>query len=260
MRHRRPLLCSGILAAAVLTVGAVCMAQNHKEQEYRQLNSVSDLMKAVTDTVPVWAKDVEEMTEEEKATRYTTLTDDDFRKVAGELGVEVAAIKAVVRIEAGAKMEGFWAPGVPVINFDQSMYNRSRATRSVKAPASEKIPSGIASAYGRKEWSQLVAARKRNLDKANMGTFWGMFQIGGFNYKVCGCASVQEFVDRMSYSELEQLELFAQFVKNGGLLDALKNKNWAAFARRYNGASYAKRGYHTRMAAEYAKFKKQTNE
>ena len=39
------------------------------------------------------------------------------------------------------------------------------------------------------------------------------------------------------------------------MLDALRKKDWAAFARKYNGPSYAKRGYHTRMAKEYAKYK-----
>ncbi len=210
-----------------------------------------------TDSAACWQAADSIINLSDATSRYTSISDADFQKVAQELGVEVAAIKAVVRIEAGHNMEGFWAPGVPVINFDRSMYNKARPTRTVKAPASEKVPSGIKSAYGRKEWSQLVAARKVNLDKANMGTFWGMFQIGGFNYKICGCSSVQEFVDRMSYSEYEQLELFAQFVKNSGMIDALRAKNWTQFARKYNGASYARRGYHTRMAAEYAKFKAQ---
>ena len=87
-----------------------------------------------------------------------------------------------------------------------------------------------------------------------MGTFWGMFQIGGFNYKICGCNSVSEFVEKMSYSELEQLELFAVFIRNTGYLKYLKDKDWAKFARAYNGPSYAKRGYHTKMAKAYKKF------
>ena len=90
-----------------------------------------------------------------------------------------------------------------------------------------------------------------------MGTFWGMFQIGGFNYKLCGCESVDEMVRLMSYSELQQLELFATFITNTGMLADLKNKNWSCFARKYNGASYARRGYHTKMAKAYAKLKKQ---
>ena len=210
-----------------------------------------------TPVLPGWEDEGAAMAEADKDSRYTTLTDEDFRKVAAELGVEVAAIKAVVRIEAGAAMEGFFAPGVPIINFDRSMYNKARPTSNVKAPASEKVPAGIKSAYGRKEWGQLVAARKVNRDKANMGTFWGMFQIGGFNYKLCGCETVQEMVDRMSYSEFEQLELFANFITNSGMLADLKAKNWSGFARKYNGASYRARGYHTKMANAYAKYKAQ---
>lgn len=187
--------------------------------------------------------------------RYSGLTDEDFQKVARELDVELAAIKAVVMIETGSQMKGFWAPGVPVINFDKTMYNKFRNKVTSKAGAKgEKVPSGL-SGYALKEWTQLINARKTNAQGANMGTFWGMFQIGGFNYDRCGCATVDEFVKRMAYSELEQLELFAAFIKNCGMLEDLRKKNWAGFARKYNGASYAKRGYHTKMANEYKKLK-----
>ena len=59
------------------------------------------------------------------------LTDEDFREVAEELGVEVAAIKAVVEIEAGAKHEGFWANGKPIINFDLSMFRKFAARNKI---------------------------------------------------------------------------------------------------------------------------------
>ena len=170
--------------------------------------------------------------------------------------MEVAAIKAVVLIEAGKQMKGFWAPGVPVVNFDRSMYNSHRHKAvNKKGDKNAKVPAGL-TGYALKEWTQLTNARRQNEDGANMGTFWGMFQIGGFNYKLCGCETVGEFVKLMSESELEQLELFAAFITNTGMLPDLKAKNWAAFARKYNGASYARRGYHTRMANAYAKFKK----
>lgn len=189
--------------------------------------------------------------------RYTHLTDEDFRKVAAELEVEVAAIKAVVSIEAGAAMKGFWAPGVPVVNFDRTMYNKYARTAASKAgDKNAKVPSGL-SGYALSEWTQLVNARRVNEQGANLGTFWGMFQIGGFNYKICGCESIKEFVDLMSYSELEQLELFASFIRNAGFVNDLRVKNWAGFARKYNGPSYARRGYHTKMASAYAKFKAQ---
>lgn len=188
--------------------------------------------------------------------RYLHLTESDFVIVAEELDVEVAAIKAVVEIEAGKAMKGFWAPGIPVINFDRTMYNKYRSKAQVKEGAKgEKVPEGL-SGYALKEWTELISARKNNAQGANLGTFWGMFQIGGFNYKLCGCASVDEFVKRIAYSELEQLQLFAVFITNSGMLENLRKKDWSGFARKYNGPSYAKRGYHTKMAKAYARYSK----
>lgn len=189
-------------------------------------------------------------------TRYTKLSEADLQLVADELGIEVAAMKAVVVIEAGEAMKGFCRPGVPIINYDPSMYRvYAKKAPDKKGNPDAKVPEGL-TGYFLKEWTQLTNARKKNAQGADMATFWGMFQIGGFNYKLCGCQSVDEFVNRMSYSELEQLELFAAFVRSTGLLKYLQNKDWAGFARRYNGASYARRGYHTRMAKAYARFKK----
>lgn len=191
----------------------------------------------------------------DESERYLHLTEQDFKLVAEELDVEVAAIKAVVEIEAGKAMKGFWAPGIPVINFDRTMYNKYKSKApSTKGATGEKVPSGL-TGYALKEWTELINARKHNAQGANMGTFWGMFQIGGFNYKLCGCETVDEFVKRMAYSELEQLQLFAVFIVNTGMVSNLRKKDWAGFARKYNGPSYAKRGYHTKMAKAYAKYK-----
>lgn len=198
---------------------------------------------------------VDSVPEVDESTRYSKLSGEDFRIVAEELGVEVAAIKAVVSIEAGANMKGFWAPGVPVINFDRTMYNRFRSKAKDKSGAKgEKVPAGL-TGYALREWTLLINARKVNAQGANMGTFWGMFQIGGFNWKICGCSSLEDFISRMSYSEREQLELFASFLKSTGFVRYLREKNWSAFARRYNGSSYASRRYHTRLAAAYKRHK-----
>lgn len=240
MRPLLPGLLTTILMTLLLIVGGTCQGCAQSGEK-----GASPPVRARVDSVPA----------EDESTRYKTLTDEDFRLVAEELGVEIAAIKAVVSIEAGAKMEGFWAPGIPVINFDRTMYNKFRAKAKDKSGAKgEAVPAGL-KGYALQEWTQLINARKSNAQGANMGTFWGMFQIGGFNYKLCGCESVDEFVKLMSYSELEQLELFATFITNTGMVGDLRTKNWAGFARKYNGPSYARRGYHTKMAAAYKKFK-----
>ena len=212
--------------------------------ETRSDKDINELVSLVLSTMP----------EEDAKVKYKTLTDEDFRIVAKELGVEIAAIKAVVKIEAGPKLEGFWAPGVPVVNYAQSLFNKYNGKTKGRKIKDAKVPSGL-SGYALKEWTSLTNARKINADAADMGTYWGMFQIGGFNYKLCGCESVEEMVTKVCESEFSQLEMFAVFIQNSGMLEALKKKDWAAFARKYNGPSYAKRGYHTRMAKEYANFK-----
>lgn len=240
-----PRALAAVVMTAVLSLGGSCM--NSARQALAQKKaSAREMQPARVDFIP----------DADKETRYTHLTDEDFRIVAEELDVEVAAIKAVAVIEAGVSLKGFFAPGVPVINFDRAMYNRFRSKVADKSGSkNEKVPTGL-TGYALQEWTQLVNARRSNKQGADMGTFWGMFQIGGFNYRLCGCSTIDEFVRLMSYSELEQLELFAAFIKNTGMLGDLKAKNWAAFARKYNGASYARRGYHTKMANAYNKYKK----
>ena len=188
------------------------------------------------------------------------LTEKDYEEVAAQLGVEVAAMKAVVEIEAGKAHQGFWTEGKPLINFDLSVYRPRAAKRGVNpAKHPEILQRPNIAKYGSQQAGQqarLDQAMSLDSISAIEGTFWGMFQIGGFNWKLCGTSSQQEFFQLMSRSERDQLELFAEFITRAGLLPALKAKNWSAFARGYNGPSYASRRYHTRLAQAYNKYKK----
>lgn len=192
------------------------------------------------------------------------LTEEDYREVAERLGIEVATIKAVVEIEAGSTHQGFHAPGQPIINFDMSMFRRAAGRNGINLSKYNKSHAVIfsrpdARRYGSTQAGQqarLKAARTIDESTAIQGCFWGMFQIGGFNWQRCGCKSPHEFAERMAISEREQLELFANFVINSGMLQHLKNKNWSGFARMYNGASYASRGYHNRLANAYARHRR----
>lgn len=186
-----------------------------------------------------------------------TLTEDDFREVAQSLGVEVAAIKAVVEIEAGRTHEGFSAPGKPLINFDLTMFRRFATRHGVNLSKYGKSHSVVFNSHrgSQKQANRrLEAAKSIHPHAAIEGTFWGMFQIGGFNWKKCGAESIDQFVELMSRSERDQLDMFASFISSTGLLKHLQSKNWAAFARGYNGPSYARRSYHTRMASAYNRY------
>lgn len=194
------------------------------------------------------------------------LSDNDYIHVARRLGVETATIKAVVEIETGRIHRGFNPSGSTVINFDLPVFRRAAARRGInlaRHASSEALKPVNVAKYGSQQAAQharLQAALQIDSIAAIESTFWGLFQIGGFNWQLCGAASRQDFVDRMNRSEYDQLLLFANYIRNSGLLVHLKNKNWAAFSRLYNGPSYAARRYHTRMAAAYQKYKQQYND
>ncbi len=196
------------------------------------------------------------------AVRGQILTESDYDDVARELGVEVAAIKAIVDIETGHIHRGFNPDDSPVINFDLGVFRTMAARR--KIPLSNYVkthPLVFERPDARRFGSQQAAQHQRLLQAMDIdtiaaiqGTFWGMFQIGGFNWKRCGASSPQEFAELMSRNERDQLNLFAEFIRNSGLLPHLASKNWSAFARGYNGPAYASHGYHTRLARAYKKY------
>ena len=189
------------------------------------------------------------------------LTAEDFEEIARELDVETAAIRAIVDIETGRTHRGFNDNGKPVINFDLAVFKRNAQKRGInlgKHSKSEALKPINISKYGNQQNAQharLDAAMAIDPKTAIESTFWGMFQIGGFNWKKCGVESCEEFVELMSRSERDQLELFASFLRNGDMVRYMKDKNWSEFARRYNGPGYRSRGYHTKLAAAYKKYK-----
>lgn len=248
-RRRKRLTAAPLLTAILALAAALALAAPACRAGGRESAARPAAVAASSDSLP----------QADSLSRYTELTEADFQRVGRELGIETAAIKAVVEIEAGRQMKGFYAPGVPVVNFDRTMFNKYRRQKKGSPMKGATVPKGL-KGYALSEWTQLTNARHIDNRAACLGTFWGMFQIGGFNYKTCGCEGIEEFVERMSASELEQLELFAAFIANSGMLEDLRRKNWAGFARKFNGPSYARRGYHTKMANAYSRYRQKEKE
>lgn len=193
------------------------------------------------------------------------LTDEDFREIADSLDVEPAAIKAVVEIETGSTRAGFHTDGRPLVNFDLGLFRRAAARRGISLSQAQREYPATFSALNIPRYGSHQAAHYARLDGAMAidsvaaieSTFWGMFQIGGFNWRLTGATSHEDFVRRVSRSEYDQLVLFANFIRNTGLLRHLRARNWSAFAKLYNGPGYAARGYHTRMAAAYRRYSRE---
>ena len=67
-----------------------------------------------------------------------SLTENDYREVAKELGVETAVIKAVVDVEAGTAHKGFCDSGKPLINFDLAMFRKFAPKHKVSLKKARK--------------------------------------------------------------------------------------------------------------------------
>lgn len=189
-----------------------------------------------------------------------------FQMLGQSLNCEPAALKAVAEVESGGK-SGFLASGRPQILFEGHVfykYLKEFQTEAFALKTSTNFPDLCYKSWsknfykgGEKEWERLEAARSIDQIAANMATSWGIGQIMGFNYKLCGCSGVNEMVDRMCKSQEEQITLWMTFLKNSpNCLKPLQAKNWAGFAKAYNGSGYAQNKYDTRLKAAYDKWVK----
>lgn len=193
------------------------------------------------------------------------LTDARIAEIARENGIHPAALLAVKLIESGTK-SGFLDSGKPQILFEgQVFYKYLKA--NVKSLDMNKLcaqypnivyPKWDRSKYfgGEKEWTRLEQARKINMKYADYAASWGMFQVMGFNYKTCGCKSIDEFVEKMCTSQEQQLLLALNFLKNSNLMVPLQKRQWATFAKGYNGPGFAQNKYHIKLQAAYNNYLK----
>ena len=181
------------------------------------------------------------------------LTESDYQEAAQFLNCKVAAIKAVVEIECAGR--GFFANGKPKILFEAHIFDKLTGGKFRQSHPNLSSRSWNRSLYsgGPAEYNRLEQAIKLNKDAALQSASWGLGQVMGMNYKVCGYKSVAAFVDDQYVSEGKQLMTMCRFIKANKLDGHLRQENWAAFARGYNGNQYAVHGYHIKLANAYAK-------
>ncbi len=186
---------------------------------------------------------------------------EDLARAADSLGVDIASIKAVIDVEAGVNHRGIWEAGKPLVAFSASLFRSQAQKRGIDVGKYASAYPDVFAAPKIKKYGSYEAAQYERLQQAMAidsvaaisSTYWGMFQIMGENWKFCGCRSIDEFVRRMSASEREQLDMFVAFLRSTGMDQYLRDRQWAKFARRYNGPSYARRGYHTKLEQAYRK-------
>lgn len=184
------------------------------------------------------------------------LTEQDFKDAAERLGCEVAAIKAVCKVEA--PNGGFNPDGSPTTLFEGHKFHSFTGGRFAKQAPDLSYPKWTRLYYGKTwkaEQDRIQRAMKLDRENAIKAASWGKFQIMGFNYELAGFKTLQEFVNAMYAGEREHLMAFCSFIEKAGLLAPLRRLDWKSFSARYNGPSYAANQYDSKLATAYSQYK-----
>lgn len=188
---------------------------------------------------------------------------DEVVALAKSLNIEPAAFRAVIAVEAAGS--GFDQKGRPKALFERHYFFKQLAKKpELQARAVEE---GIAyAAWGMKPYpkgsdavyAEIERACAIDDEAALMSTSWGCGQIMGANFKMAGCPSVAAMLEEAMAAEAGQLRQMGAFIQSANLVRPLQFKDWAAFARGYNGPGYAKNAYDTKLAEAYKKLSAET--
>jgi len=165
------------------------------------------------------------------------LSDADYQRAANLLGIEVAAIRAVVSVEASSS--GFLPDGRPKILFERHLFwsFTPQPVSQTRPDLSNPKPGGYLG--GAAEWDRLNDAIKFDRVAALRAASWGLGQVLGDNYQVAGYNDVEAFVRAMCVSEGKQLDAMVNYIRGNHLDVALRRQDWTSFAIGYNGPAGA---------------------
>jgi hypothetical protein len=174
---------------------------------------------------------------------------------------DAAYIWTVVEVETAGVTQGF---GFRVDRRPQILFERHIFCKRTDGCFDSEAPdvSGPAGGYGTlaEQYTKLekaialCAKAKLGIEPALKSASWGMGQVMGFNHEVAGFTSAARMAQAMVRGEDAQLAAIAAFLKANGLATLLQKKDWAGFAKRYNGPTYWKNHYDIKLAEQYQRF------
>jgi hypothetical protein len=178
-------------------------------------------------------------------------------KEARRRGIEAAVLLAVVEVESGGRIFArVGSRDEPLIRFEGHYFDRlirpdlreQARSMGLSAPRAGAVKNPAAQAA---RWQMLARAEALDRKAAFASTSWGLGQVMGEHWAWLGYAGVDELVASARSGFAGQLSLMLAYIDKAGLVAALRERDWARFARGYNGPAFARHGYHTRIAAAY---------
>lgn len=184
----------------------------------------------------------------------------EITEAAKALDLEPASLLAVAEVESGGKAFALVAGRrEPLIRFEGHYFDR-RLDEDRRALAREKgLASPVAGAIANPatqeaRWRMLKEATAIDAKAAYESVSWGLGQVMGAHWAWLGYASVEALVAEARSGIAGQIRLMVLYIEKAGLAGALRDGDWNAFARGYNGPAYKQYGYDAKIAAAYARY------
>jgi peptidoglycan hydrolase-like protein with peptidoglycan-binding domain len=186
------------------------------------------------------------------------LTDAGYLQAAALLDVNVATTMMLAQVLS--TQSGFLTKGELLTRFERHLFyaNIQNSLGKEEADAMSIKRSDLCNPRpgfyegGIREHRRLTDARAYHATAALKSASYGLFQLQGSRYLVCGYPSVESFYDSLAHSEKDQILAFCRLLKTDvAMHDALKRKDWEGFARRYYGGAYSQGDYGRRMGNAY---------
>ncbi|GLS32800.1 Protein of unknown function [Mesorhizobium albiziae] len=177
--------------------------------------------------------------------------------VAVEFGIEPAALLAIAEVEsAGRAYAVIDGRDEPVIRFEGHYFDRRLSDRKRQAARAAGLASPQAGAIANPatqpaRWRLLARAEAVDRKAAHESVSWGLGQVMGAHWAWLGYASVDALVAEARAGIGGQVRLMVRYIDRAGLRKAIRERDWKAFARGYNGPDFARHGYDRKMAAAY---------
>jgi len=175
-----------------------------------------------------------------------------LHKEAVELNVSAAALLAVVETCSKGKLLSKGKRNAePFIRFEGHYFDRYLAedqrlearAAGLSHPLAGEIINPRSQA-GR--WKMLHRAIKINRQAALSAVAWGIGDVMGAHWKWLGYGSVDALVSEVREGVRGEIAVLIRYIKKAGLVHALQERDWMAFAQTYKGweadtADFAKR-------------------
>lgn len=181
----------------------------------------------------------------------------ELRRLAARWRCHPAALLAVVEVESnGHVFAAVNGRREPLIRFEGHYFHRrigdEALERAERAGLAHPTPQAVPNPPDQPaRWAMLARAEAIDRRAARESCSWGLGQVMGAHWRRLGYACVDALVDEARRGADGQLALMARFIEDAGLEEALRGGDWHRFARAYNGANYARWGYHLKMEAAF---------